>query len=160
MSDSDAEVDDGEVVMINSDRHAAGRFESELELELKQKPLKRKRGKIEDASCDPDVNGTLTIVVHLITSTAAGDQLTKSRKSLSIKIEDSGVYIENIDLSNARNNIQRPYITARNAHSLLVNHFGQIAAETLSKITDSCDPYLPQKLKLNSNPTFLVRIRL
>ena len=160
---ADVEVDDDEAVMINSDLHAAGRFESDLELERKPK---RRRGKsekiekIEDVSCDPDANGALTIVVHLITNTAAGDQLTRSRKSLSIKIEDSAVYIENVDPSNARNNIRRPYITARNVHSLLVNHFGQSAADTLSKIAESYDPYLSTKLKINSNAKHLVRIRL
>ena len=65
----------------------------------------QKRGKRKLNSCDPDVAGVLDIIVHLITSTSTGDQLTKSRKSIPILIEKGELYVENIDLLNARNNI-------------------------------------------------------
>lgn len=158
MIDSDVEADDGVVVLIRNEPDAVDGVVNDLSGEFNPAPLKRKRGKHKETPCDPDVNGKLTIVVHLITTTSAGDQLTRSRKNISIEIEEAACYIENIDLSDARNNISRPYITARSAHGLIINHFGQYAAETLTSISDSFDPYLAQKLKINSNPKFLVCI--
>lgn len=104
----------------------------------------QKRGKRKLNSCDPDVAGVLNIIVHLITSTSTGDQLTKSRKSIPILIEKGELYVENIDLLNARSNINRPYISARIAHGLIVNHFGQYAADTLTEVSNAYDPHLRQ----------------
>ena len=99
----------------------------------------------------------MTITVNIIASNAIGDQLVKSRKSVNIIIEDAGYCIDNVDLSDARNNIQRPLITARNVHGLIVNHYGQNAADTLTRITNGREPNLAKALKINSNPLFLVR---
>ena len=64
MIDSDVDVDDSVVVMIGIKE--AANFADEIEEESKPLPGKRKMGKDEDApTTDPEVNGTLTIVVHL-----------------------------------------------------------------------------------------------
>lgn len=161
MSDSDVEADDNDVIIVRNDIMPAAEFRNDLEGALIQIPLKRKRGNSEKRiPTNPDVNGILTIIVHLITSTSAGDQLTKSRKSLQIVIQDAAVYIQNVNLLDARKNVLKPCITSRNAHGIVVNHFGQHAAETLSKIANAYDPYLSQKLKINSNPEYLVRLSL
>ena len=83
--------------------------------------------------------------------------MTKSRKSITIAIEKAGCYIENIDLDDAWNNINRPFISAQNAHGLLISHFGQRAAENLEKIASGIDRHLSQKLKINSNPEYSMR---
>jgi hypothetical protein len=95
----------------------------------------------------------LTINLHLIGATSNGDQLTKSRKSIEINIEDAGIYIENVDLEDARNNVERPYISARIAHGLVINHLGQKAARKLSEIASS----VSLSFANNSNPEYLVR---
>jgi hypothetical protein len=147
MSEEDVEinieVDDGITVVIGPDKETA-------------KP-KRKRGKDKEPSPAPEANGSLSLTVHIISSTAAGDQLTKSRKSITIVIADAGCYIENIDLEDPRNNTERPYISASNAHGLVINHLGQKAADTLLKVASGNDPHLFQRLKINSNPDHLVR---
>jgi hypothetical protein len=139
----DVEIDDGIAMVIGPDKEVS-------------KP-KRKRGKDKEPTPAPEANGSLSLTVNIITSTAAGDQLTKSRKNITIMIEDAGCYIENIDLEDARNNIGRPYISACNAHGLVINHLGQRAAETLAKVASGVDPHLFQRLKINSNPEHLAK---
>ena len=124
-------------------------------------PRKRKRGKSKVPavpSAVPDVDGTLTVVVHLITLTASGDQLTKSKKNVPIEIKNAARIVQNVDLTDARNNVNRPYISARVAHSLVVNHFGASAVETLNDIALSHDPNLSTRLKINTNPKYLVSV--
>lgn len=137
MSEIDVEIDDEVAVVVLS--------------------TKRKRGKESEPSPIPDNNSSLLITLHIITAAATGEQLTKSRKSITMTIENGGFYIENIDLENAMNNVSRPFISASNAHGLVINHLGQRAAEILSKIASGVDPHLSQKLKTNSNPEYLVR---
>lgn len=161
MSDSDVEADDNDVIMIRNDVMPATDFTNDLEGALIPIPLKQKRGNSEKMiPTYPEVNSILTIIVHLITSTSDGDQLTKSRKSLQIVIQDAAFYIQNIDLLEARKNVLKPYTTSRNVPELVVSHFGQHAAETFSKIANAYDPYLSQKLKIISNPEFLVCLSL
>ena len=142
----DVEIDDGLAVVIGNDKDAS-------------KP-KRKRFRGNQLSSVPEVNGSLQLTVHIITSTGNGDQLTKSRKSISIIIENAGCYLQNVDLDDARNNVDRPFISAQNAHGLVINHLGQRAAENLEKIASGVDPNLSQKLKINSNPEYSVSISL
>lgn len=140
----DVEIDDGLAIVINSNPET----------------IRPKRRKLRDnqISSVPEANGSLQLIVHIITSTANGDQLTKSRKSITIVIENAGCYVENVDLDDAWNNINRPFISAQNAHGLVISHFGQRAAENLEKIASGIDPHLSQKLKINSNPEYSVRI--
>ena len=142
----------GDDLLISDDKNL-------MNEETKSLSAKKKRGKNQDApsSVLPEKNGSLTITVNLVTSNAIGDQLVKSRKSVNIMIEDAGYYIDNVDLSGARNNIERPLITARYVHGLIVNHFGQNAADTLTRIANGREPNLAKALKINSNPLFLVR---
>ena len=154
MIDSDVEVNDPEVVMIRN--REGDNLIDEIEEESKQSGVKRKRVRIDAPISNPEANGTLTITVHLITTTQTGEQLTKSRKNIIITIEDAGYCIDNIDRVDASNNVLRPLISARNVHGLVVNYFGQGAADTLEKIKEAHDPYLSSKLKINTNPHYLV----
>lgn len=139
MSDIEVEIDDGVSVVIGND--------------VEVPTHKRKRGKAVEQSKPPKSNYKLTINLHLIGATSNGDQLTKSRKSIEIKIEDAGIYIENVDLEDARNNVERPYISARIAHGLVINHLGQKAARKLSEIASG----VGLSFANNSNPEYLVR---
>lgn len=85
MIDSDVEIDDVEVddVELNYDEVVM----------IEPTPRKRKRGKSKVPavpSAVPDVDGTLTVVVHLITLTASGDQLTKSKIKRSYRNQKCG----------------------------------------------------------------------
>jgi hypothetical protein len=97
----------------------------------------------------------LTIVVHIITTTAAGDLLTKSRKNCTFKINSAANYVNNIDYFDAMKNI-----SASTAHGLVINHFGQNASDLLRRLSSGNEPYLVQKLKANFNPESLVRVRI
>jgi hypothetical protein len=116
--------------------------------------LKKKRSRSKDPPSVPDTNGTLTIVVHIITTTAAGDFLTKSRKNYSFKTENAAAYLDNVDYNDATKNIALPTITGSTAHDLVINHFGQNAnaANLLRRISSGNEPHLVQKLKASSNP--------
>jgi hypothetical protein len=120
--------------------------------------LKRKRVKNKESMSVPEVDGTLTIVVHMITTTASGDFLTKSRKSYTFRIENAAVYVNNIDILDATKNTTSPSISASTAHGLVINHFGQMASDLLRRLSSGNEPYLVQRLKANSNPECSVSI--
>ena len=151
MSDIDVEIDDGVTLVIGNDNNGS---------KAKRRRGKDKEGEDKEESIGPETNGLLTITLHIITSTSTGDQLTKSRKSITIVIEDAGFYIDNIDLDDALNNVERPYMSARNAHGLVINHLGQKAAQTLLMVASGEDPKLYQKIKIHSNPEHLVRSKI
>ena len=111
MIDSDVDVNDAEVVMIRNKE--GDNLIDEIEEESKQSKVKRKRVRMDAPISNPEANGTLTIQVHLITTTQTGEQLTKSRKNIIITIEDAGYCIDNIDRVDARNNVLRPLIVSK-----------------------------------------------
>lgn len=156
MADADVDIDDkddNDVVMLRNDRKRAVNTTNDLDEGLGTLPIKRQKKKSNEAPNISEVNGTLTIVVHIITTTAAGDQLAKSRKNTTISVEEAAFYIENIDLlekhpealHHSQDSTQPP------GEFLL-----QSADETLTAISVAHDPFLSQKLKINSNPKFLV----
>ena len=150
MSDIEVEVDEGVSVVIGND------FEVPKRKRQRRKAPQPLPQPEPEPSIAPISNFKLVINLHIIGATTKGDQLTKLRKGITIEIEDAGFYIENVDLDDARNNTERPYISARTAHGLVINYLGQKAASILLKVASGVDPNLSLTLTNASNPEFLV----
>lgn len=159
MNDSDGDGDSVDIRLAPNNLASNDHADVEI-ISLPQPiPLKRKRVKNNDPPSIPEVDGLLTIIVHIITTTASGDLLTKSRKSYSFKVESAAHYVNNIDHFVATKNVAVPTTLASTVHGLLINHFGQNASDLLVRLGSGHEPYLIQKLKANSNSESSVSIQ-
>lgn len=102
----------------------------------------------------PPIDGELTITVHIISVNQQSTAFSKTKRHISVTIQDAAKYLLNYSADNLNLNDHLPRVDASIIHELVISYFGNAARSMLEKIKQGAETQVPINGKNTSNPEY------
>ena len=102
----------------------------------------------------PPIDGELTLTVHIISVNQQTTAFSKTKRHISITIQDAAKYLLNYSIDDASLNDHLPRMDASIIHELVINYFGNSARSMLDKIKQGAETQMLINVKNTNNPEY------